>query len=292
MKIALSWAFLLFLFSLPTACLPSKKFTVGSASTLLEEVAKSSYKQSDLRMIREGMPAYLMLMDGMIETLPDQPELLVAAAQGYSSFASVFIEEQDKDYAGLLYARAKHYGLRSLERRGFGNAQERPFEDFKKGLNGLRKKDLPYLFWAATCWANWINLHLNSIEAIAELPRVVAMMERVLELDETFYYGGAHLFMGIYFASRPKLAGGDLKKSQEHFLKAIGFGKGKFLMAHVYYANHYARRAQDKELFLTLLQTVLKTPVDISPDITLLNAVAKKRAKELLDRTDDYFEQE
>jgi hypothetical protein len=116
------------------------------------------------------------------------------------------------------------------------------------------------------------------------------MMERVLELDETFYYGGAHLFMGIYLASRPKLAGGDLKKSREHFLKAIDFGKEKFLMAYVYYANHYARQAQDKELFLSTLQAVLKKPVDISPDITLLNAVAKKKAKELLDRIDDYFD--
>lgn len=291
MNIALSWAFLLlFLLSLPTACLPGKKFTVVSATTLLEEVAKSSYKQSDLRVIREGMPAYLMLMDGMVEALPDQPELLVAAAQSYSSFASVFIEEQDKDYAGLLYAKAKHYGLRSLERRGFENAADRPFEDFRKELNRLGKKDLPYLFWAATCWANWINLHLNSIEAIAELPRVVAMMERVLQLDEAFYYGSAHLFMGIYFASRPRLAGGDLKKSREHFLKAISLGKGRFLMAYVYYANHYARQAQDRKLFLSILQTVLETPVDISPDITLLNAVAKKKAKQLLERIDDYFE--
>ena len=29
--------------------------------------------------------------------------------------------------------------------------------------------------------------------------------EKVLELDEGFYYGGPHLFMGIWFASRPKM---------------------------------------------------------------------------------------
>ncbi len=51
------------------------------------------------------------------------------------------------------------------------------------------------------------------------------MMKRVLELDETFYYGGAHLFMGIWFASRPKGFGGDLKKAQQHFLKAIELGR-------------------------------------------------------------------
>jgi hypothetical protein len=256
----------------------------------LEEVAKASYKQSDLRVIREGMPAYLMLMDGMVEALPDNPELLIAAAQGYSSFASVFIEDQDKDDAGLLFAKAKRYGLRSLEARGFNNPADKPLDDFKKDLKKLGKRDLPYLFWGATCWANWINLNLNSMDAVAELPRVEWMMQRVLELDEKFYYGGAHLFMGIWFASRPKLAGGDLKKAQEHFLKAMDLGQGKFLMAYVYYANYYARKMEDKDLFTSTLQKVLETPVETSPDLVLLNTVAKKQAKELLSHVGEYFE--
>jgi hypothetical protein len=128
------------------------------------------------------------------------------------------------------------------------------------------------------------------MEALAELPRVELMMQRVLELDEGFNYGSPHLFMGIWFASRPKVAGGDLRKSQEHFLKAIELGEGKFLMAYVYYANYYARQALDKDLFISTLQKVLKTPADILPDLTLLNTVAKKQAKELMSRVEEYFE--
>lgn len=284
--------FLLFLFfaSLPAACLPSKKLTVGAAATLLEEVAKSSYKQSDMRVIREGMPAYLMLMDGMVESWPENAELLLAAAQGYSSFSSVFVEDQDREYAKLLYGKAKGYALRSLEKRGFKAPLKSPFDDFREGLKELGKKDLPYLFWAATCWGNWISLHLDSMEAMAELPRVEWMMQRVLELDEGFYYGGAHLFMGIWYSSRPRMFGGDLKKSQEHFLRALHFGQGKFLMAYIYYANHYARQALDKELFLSTLQKVLEAPVDRAPELTLLNTVAQKKAKDLLNRVEEYFE--
>ncbi|MEW6377761.1 MAG: TRAP transporter TatT component family protein [Thermodesulfobacteriota bacterium] len=291
MKSSLNWIFLfLFLLSFPAACFPSKKLTVGATATLLEEVAKSSYKQSDLRVIREGMPAYLMLMDGMIEALPDNAELLIAAAKGYSSFASVFVEGQDKEYARLLFARGKQYALRSLEVRGFRAPVERPFDDFKKGLKDLGEKDLPYLFWGASCWANWISLNLDSMEAIAELPRVELMMKRVLELDEGFYYGGPHLFMGIWFASRPKMAGGDLKKSKQHFLKALDFGQGKFLMAYIYYANYYARQTLNKNLFISTLQKVLDAPVDVVPELTLLNTVAKKKAKELLSHVEEYFE--
>jgi hypothetical protein len=283
--------FLLFLFflSLP-ACLPCKKLTVAATATLLEEVARSSSKQSDLKMIREGTPAYLMLMDGMIEALPNNDQLLIAAAQGYSSYASVFVEDQDKEYAKLLLGKGRQYALRSLEVRGFKEPLQRPLDDFKKALKSLGKKDMPYLFWSAACWANWISLNLDSMEALAELPRVEAMMQRALEIDEGFYYGGPHLFMGIWFASRPNIAGGDLHKAQSHFLKALDLGKGKFLMAYVYYANFYARHALDKDLFVSTLQTVLAAPVDAVPELTLLNTVAKNKAEELLGHVKEYFE--
>jgi hypothetical protein len=264
--------------------------TVAATATLLEEIARSSNKQSDLRIIREGMPAYLMLMDGMIEAVPDNERLLIAAAQAYSSFASIFVEDQDKEYAALLFGKGKHYALKSLERRGFKDPLQRPFDDFKEGLKGLGKKDTPYLFWSATCWANWISLNLDSMEAMADLPRVEWMMKKVLEIDEGFYYGGPHLFMGIWFTSRPKGFGGDLKKAKVHFQKALDFGGGKFLMAYVYYATYYARQAMDKELFLSTLETVLKAPVDLSPDLTLLNTIAKKKAQELLSHVEEYFE--
>ncbi len=272
------------------SCLPNKKWVVGSTAQLLEGVARASSQESDLRMIREGMPAFLMLIDGMIEALPENDQLLITAAQSYSSFVSAFLEEKDNEYAKYLLGKAKHYALRSLEIRGFKNPVQCPLDEFQETLKRMGKKEVPYLFWSATCWANWINAHLDSMEALSELPRVEWMMKRVLELDEGFYHGGPHLFMGIWFASRPKMAGGDLKKSQDHFLRAIDLGKGKFLMGYVYYAEYYARTAQDKALFTSTLQKVLNTSLEIAPELTLLNTVAKKRASELLNRRDEYFE--
>ena len=270
--------------------MPCKKGTIVATASLLEDVVKSSYRQSDLRMIREGTPAYLMLLDGMVEAWPDNAQLLIAAAQGYSSFASVFLEDPEGEYAKRLTGKGKQYALRSLELKGLKDPLQKPFDDFKKDLTRLGKKEVPYLFWSATCWASWISLNLDSVEAVAELPKVEAMMQRVLELDEAFYYGGPHLFMGIWFASRPKIAGGDLKRAQGHFLKAIELGQGKFLMAHVYYASTYARQALDKDLFTSLLQGVLKSPSNDPPDLTLLNTVAKKKARDLLDHTQEYFD--
>jgi len=270
-------------------CLPSKKLTVMSTAALLEDISRASARQSDLRVVREGMPAYLLLMDGLVEAWPDNERILLGAAQGYSSFASAFIADADQDYAGVLTAKAKQYALSALQLRGFKNLRSKSLDDFKTGLGDLDKKDLPFLFWAASCWGNWIALNLDSMAALAELPRVEAMMRRSLALDAGFYYGGPHLFMGIWYASRPGMAGGNLDLSREHFLKAREFGKGRFLMTDVYFSQYYARKAFDRELFMSTLKKVLDTPADIKPELTLLNTVAQRKAKEMLDRVDDYF---
>ena len=231
----------------------------------------------------------MMLIDGMVESLPDNKRLLISAAQLYASYASAFIQEEDKPYATALYARAKEYALRALEQTGFRNPATRPFNDFEIGLSDFAKKDVPYVFWAASCWGSWISLNQGSMEAMAELPRVELLMKRVLELDETFYYGGAHIFMGILNASKPRVAGGNLDRAQDHFIKAIELGDGKFLMAQIYYANYYAKKTFDRELFISILEKVLETPMNITPELTLLNSVAHTRAKKMLDQVDDYF---
>ena len=281
---------MVFLFvSLLTACVANKTMTVGATASLLEDIAKSANKQSDLRLIREGMPSYLMLIDGMVEAVPDNERLLISAAQGYASFAAAFIQDEDKEYAKMLYAKAKDYALRALEQIDFKNPLTKPFDEFERDLNTLSKKDVPYLFWAASCWGNWIGLNQRTIEALAELPRVELMMKRVLELDEGFHYGGAHIFMGILHGSRPKIAGGDLYLAKQHFLKAIELGHGDFLMTYIYYANYYAKKAFDKEIFISALEKVLKTPAGIKPELTLLNTVAHNKAEEMLKEADEYF---
>ncbi|CAB1071806.1 hypothetical protein D1AOALGA4SA_1350 [Olavius algarvensis Delta 1 endosymbiont] len=271
------------------ACASSKTLTVAATATLLEDIAKSAYRQSDLRLIREGMPSYLMLIDGMVEAVPDNKHLLINAAQAYASFASAFIQDEDKQYARVLYARAKAYGLRALMQIDIEDPILRPFESFKADLEKLSKEDVPTIFWAASSWGSWISLSQGSIEALAELPRVELLMQKVLELDEGFYYGGAHIFMGILNGSKPKMAGGNPDLARKHFLQALELGRGEFLMTYLYYADYYAKKTFDKELYVATLETALKTPADIIPDLTLLNTVAHTKAKAMLVDAEDYF---
>jgi hypothetical protein len=60
-------------------------------------------------------------------------------------------------------------------------------------------------------------------------------------------------------------------------------------MAKVYYANYYAKKAFDRELYLATLKEVLKTPADIVPELTLLNSVAHTKAQKMIGEADDHF---
>jgi len=61
-------------------------------------------------------------------------------------------------------------------------------------------------------------------------------------------------------------------------------------MTYVYFADYYARKTYDKQLFTETLQKVLETPVDNVPELTLLNTVAHRKATQMLQEADDYFD--
>jgi len=275
------------------ACFPSKPARVAAVAFTAEDVARAAAKQSDPTVVRAGTPAYLMLLDGLIEASPDSARLVLAGCQAYSTYASLFTAEADQARTAALYARAREYGFRALSTRAdLRGALSGTLPGFSLVLERFRKGDVPALFCTASSWAKWTAANLDNLEALAELPLLEATMERILELDESYSYGSPHLLLGTYLAAKPAILGGDMAKAKEHFDRALVLADGKFLPAKVLYAKYYVRRIQDRELFVRTLEEVLNTPADTVPELTLSNAMAKEQAKELLEKTDEYFGEE
>ena len=279
----------IFLILILSGCFPSKRIGIATVGLIMEDINKASYKSENLEIIREGTPTYLMLIDGLIEAYPENKRLLIAGAEAYSSYTFAFIEEKDKHLAKQMYKKGRDYGLRALSKnKKFRDAFNKPLDEFNKALASFSKNDVPALFWTANCWASFINLSQDSIEALADIPKVVNIMKRVLALNERFYYGGAHLFFAIYY-TRSHALGGDLNKAAFHFKRASEISEGKFLMGYVLYAKYYARQVFDKALFVSTLKKVMETRADILPELTLANTLAKEKAKILLEHVDHYF---
>ncbi len=257
---------------------------------MFDDIGNALLRQTDLQLAKDGMPTLLLMLDGMAQSNPGDKHMLLAAAQAYSAYAMAFVEDADPDRARAMYRKAMSYALAALwPGMTLEKLQVQPQERFDAAVARVSKKDGPALYWTASCWASWIVMNTGSVDALADLPRVQTMMERALAIDETYQHGGPHLFLGIYYAARPKQIGGDPALAKKHFLKAIQIAGDDYLLAKVYYAKYYARQVFDKKLHDRLLKEVLAAKVDPHSDLAFANTVAQERAKRLLAESDDYF---
>lgn len=259
-------------------------------SPVLDGISTSLYKQTDLQLAKDGLPTFLLMIDGLLESSPNNEQLLLTGTQAYSAYAMAFVEDDDPERALGMYRKAMGYALRALwPSMTLTKLQEQPQEQFEAAIAKVKHRDGPALFWTASCWASWIVMNAGSVDALADLPRVQLMMERSLAIDETYQHGGPHLFMGVYHAARPKQIGGNPEKAKEHFDRAVEIAGDNYLIAKVYFAKYYARQVFDKALHDTALKEVLNAEIDEESDLALLNTIAKARAAKLLEESDEFF---
>lgn len=261
--------------------------TVGG---IMEYGLEAFNEESDIDLARPALASNLKLVEAMIKGDPDNAKLLLFAAQGYNAYALSFAEDDSVERARVLYLRGRDYALRILRKNtAFASALNADLESFTGVLETMGADDVPAVFWAAFGWGSYINITRTDLSAIADLSKVNAMMAFVQHRQPGYYYSGADLYLGSIYGSFPPMLGGKPEKSKECFDRAIATTKGEFLMAQIYYAKTYAVQMQDQELFTSLLSTVDAFPLDQRPDLRLVNAVAKLKARRLLARVNELF---
>jgi len=260
------------------------------ADSLMRPTVANLQRQTDIDLVCEGTPAFLLMIDSMVAADPKDKKLLMTASQAFAGYAAALDACGRPERAATVSRKARLYGMSLLwDCDSVHRICTLPFSELQQTLAGLDRDDVDRLFWAGNGWATWIRYQQGSPESLAQLVQVEEIMRRVIELDETYYYGGSHLFLGAYYGSRPPLLGGKLEESRSHFEKALLIGSRQFLPALVLYAQTYARMAFDRELFVGLLQEVIDFPLESRPDIVLANQVAKRNAARLLEQVDQYF---
>lgn len=260
----------------------------GGFTAVADNLTTSLLDQNDPETVAAGAPAYLLLIDSLILDDPDDEGLLRAGSRLYSAYAAVFVSDSER--AQRLTARARNYGDRALCEHDddLCGLATRPFDDYRAQLATLDRGDVPVLFDAASAWAGWIQARSGDWGAVAELPKVRAAMERVVELDGRYQNGAAHLYLGIMSTLLPPALGGKPAEGRAHFERALELSNGQNLRVKVEYARRYARLVYDRALHDRLLNEVLAAPVD-APGQTLGNTLAKREARELLKSADSYF---
>jgi hypothetical protein len=276
--------------TLLSGCSALNRAAVRSTADILTLGRRATLDEPDYQLAREAMPAQLKLVETLIVSEPANRDLRRLAAEGFAGGAFLFIEDSDPTRAKGLYLRGRDHALAALALKPrFADLAAKSLDEFEAALKSATIDDVPDLFWAGAGWGGYVNLSKDDPEALAELPKVLALMARVKELDASFHFAGADIFFGVYYASRPRLLGGDPEKARAAFERAHKITKGKYLMTHVLNARWYAVAVQDRELYKQLLTKVLAAPGGELPESRLTDEAAKRKAGFLLEKIDDYF---
>lgn len=274
---------------LAVGCSPGK-IVVRGTQTILDSGVVAMNQETDLELAQQAMPANLKMLEGMIIEDPENTRLRLYAAEGFYGYTFGFVEMQDSERARLLYRRCYEHARVALQQSGVTlDPESSSPEDFEKAVAKADKDAVPAMFWTASCLANWINQNRTSPAGIAELASAATLMERVMALDETFFYGGPHLFFGVYYGGRSPMFGGDFRRSEEHFRRAQEINHGKLLVVDVLQAEYLDRQRMDREAFHQHLTHVIEAPENLAPDMALMNAVAKQQATQLIKEEDSWF---
>jgi tetratricopeptide (TPR) repeat protein len=266
------------------------QLSVRAAMPMVEGGITALYRENDLQLAQGAFAPNIELMEGMLVNDPDNRSLRQYAAQAYYGYAYGFVEDGDRQRAAKLYRRGLAHGLHALRLAGLKiSTTDSTLDEFTGSLQQLDKDAVPALFWSASCWAKWIDMNRDDVSAIAELPRAVALMERVLVLDENYFLAGPHIFMGVYHGGRSPMLGGNFELAVQHFDKARAFTQNKLLMVNVMQAQYLERQRYDQEAFHKLLIAVQDAPDDIYPEQALANAIAKAKAKIMIEQEDKWF---
>jgi predicted anti-sigma-YlaC factor YlaD len=266
----------------------------GSGSTFASD--------DDPELIRAAVPFSLKLIESLLADSPGHEGLLLAAASGFTQYSFAFVE-QDADElatrdlngaealrrrARRLYARARRYGLRGLEQRHEGlEAVLRG--DPRQALGETTAADVPFLYWTAAAWGRSISLSKDAPEEIADQGIVEALIDRALELDESFGDGAIHSFLISYEMVRQGARGEPADRARVHFDRAMELGGSREAGPLVALAEAVAVQKQDVVLFRKLLGQALAIDPDLRPESRLVNLVMQRRARWLLSRTEELF---
>ena len=279
-----------------------KKIAIKKLGDALAQSGTTFASDNDPELVRDALPFSLKLIESLLAESPRHRGLLLAASSGFTQYAYAFVKEQADETepenfalatemrarARGLFLRARDYGVRGLEttHRDFGAALNK---DPQMAVKAAKKEDVPLLYWTAASWGLAITLSKNEPGLIVDQPIVEVLIDRALELDETFDEGAIHSFLISYEPARQGAPGDPLERARKHFDRAMTLSGGHQAGPLVSLAESVSIAKQDRKEFQTLLERALAVDVNAKLQYRLANLVAQRRARWLLSRIDDLF---
>jgi predicted anti-sigma-YlaC factor YlaD len=279
-----------------------RRWAAGKLGDVLASGGTTYASDDDPELVGDALPFALKTIEGLLDTTPRHKGLLFAAASGFTQYAYVYLqteadylEDADlahathlRDRAMGLYRRAYEYGMRGLEVDHPGVRQALA-GDATAALAGMKKDDVPLLYWTSAAWSLMISLDKTDAVMAVNLPSAESLMHRALELDPSYGDGVIHDYYISYEGGRAGAAGGSIDRAREELAKSLELAKGRRAAPYLAFAESVSVARQDRKEFTELIDAALAVKPDAAPEYRLANVVAQRRARWLLSRVDSLF---
>ena len=277
-----------------------KKFAVKQVGDALSSGTSVYETDPDVDLVGEALPFSLKLVESLLDVTPRHRGLLVTAAKGFALYSLAYVDmpgeiliEDDfergkafRERAKRLYLRSLGFSLRALETAYPGIADELR-QAPRTAVSRVTRKHVELLYWAGVALGLSISTDPTDPRMVVRLAEVDAVLDRAMQLDESWDRGALHEFRLRLESAKP--GGADPERAERSFRRALELSGGERAGLYVAYAESYALEAQDRALFDDLLDRALAIDADAHEEERLLNHLAQRRARWLRSRVDDLF---
>ncbi|MGI9317588.1 MAG: TRAP transporter TatT component family protein [bacterium] len=287
--------------SFVSACSP-KRIAVNAVGDMLADGGSIYESDDDIYLVGDALPFSLKLLESLLIESPDHRGLLLSASRGFVlySYAYVHWQAEQVKYSSIqkarelreraqrLYLRGLRYGLHALalSNPGFEQAlTDDPQQAVMQFSKSSAERNVPYLYWSAAALGLAISVSKNEPKLLARLPEVEAMLDHALTLDEDWNRGTLHEFKILWAAAQRSPTNQGLLR--QHYERALTLSGGLRASLYVSMAEAVSLANQDREEFTSLLEAALAVNLEDDPEHRLLNAIAQRRAKWLLESIDE-----
>ncbi len=277
-----------------------KKFAVRQVGDALSSGTSVYETDPDVELVGGALPFSLKLVESLLDVTPRHRGLLLTAAKGFTLYSLAYVDsegevlvEEDfergtalKERAKRLYLRALGFGTRALE-TAYPGITEQVRLTPRDAAARVRAKDVELLYWAAAALGLSISTDPTDPRMVLRLAEVEALLNRALDLDESWDRGSLHEFRLRLESSKP--GGGDSTVMERSFRRALDLSGGERAGLYLSYAEAIAVPSQDRALFSEMIGKALAVDADQYEPYRLLNHLAHRRARWLRSRVDDLF---
>jgi hypothetical protein len=288
---------------LVTAC-DTEKLAADSTAELFGRAAPGIEQHWDYELVGKSFPFSIIQLEGLLRVVPDNEVIGLSLVAAYVGYGTGWIEdrvevadiEDDWEKADHLRRRALVMYNRAWDlSKHFLRNRDPGFDDaLKGGVDTLQtwvdtvlvdKKDAAILLWAGASLGSRINMGMEDMDTVADLPLAKVILNRSVALDPDFMFMIGKMTMGVLAASEFPPDTDSAKLILEDVLEKT---ERRNLMVQTSMARYYAVATGDHKLFRALLEEVVDAG-DVLPEARLSNAIARRRAQRYLEQIEFYF---